>query len=192
MKRIALIVGLLAAAGCSGSSAAEPASTAAPPPSSTSAAPTSSLVTTSAAPGEIVPGGCARFDLGVLGELTGVGVPLAVIQEDSTGNRLICSVNGSGNERDANVRIEVQPLAMRREGFFRTAGEFESPIVIDTTAGVGTGRGSLRAQLDDERGLTLTVTLRTRSGAQGTIRDGDYLDIRDAVAGEVVSRLLER
>jgi hypothetical protein len=133
---------------------------------------------------------CGLFDGAQLGTLTALNLPLALVQSEETASRVVCSFTGTGDGVDATVRVEVDPLDSRSAGYFRTAGDFETEMDVAGQPGVGTGRGSLRAELLGVGGLTLTVTLRTLSSEVTPLRDGDHLDIRDVVAAYVVDRLL--
>lgn len=137
----------------------------------------------------LVAEGCGVFDPIELGRLTSLGLPLALVQEDSRPDALTCSFVGTADDIDASVRVEVRDLASRADGYYRTAGEFESPLEVGGFAGVGTGRGSLRAELHEIGGLTVTVGIRTLSADARSVSDGEHLDIRDAVAAYVVDRL---
>jgi len=150
--------------------------------------PTTTVTTTLGFP--VVGDICGLFDGEELGTLTALNLPLALVQAEESASRVMCSFIGTGDGVDAGVRVEVDPLDSRSAGYFRTAGEFETELDVAGMAGVGTGRGSLRAEVSGVGGLTLTVTLRTLSAEATPLRDGEHLEIRDAVAAYVVDRLL--
>lgn len=138
----------------------------------------------------LISDGCAAFDAQHLGVLTRMPVPLTLVTEDVLPSRLSCVFAGVAEGRDASAMISIQPLTARSDGYFRTAGEFETELDVNGAPGVGTGRGSLRAQLDDALGLTLTVGLRALVDEVIPYTDREHLEIRDAVADYVVSQLV--
>lgn len=139
----------------------------------------------------IVEDGCAIFNGAELGELTRMPVPLAIITTASSDYQLYCALIGVANGRDASTVIVVEPLSEQSPGYFRDAGDLETEIEVAGLPGVDTGRGSLRAQLDESLGLTLTVGLRALRSEITPYTDREHLDIRDAVADYVVAQLAE-
>lgn len=133
---------------------------------------------------------CARFDVEQLADMTAMPVPLTLIGDDAGPDRVQCSFVAAAGGRDASVTILIEPTAAHPDGFFRTAGEFETELDVGGVPGVGIGRGILRAQIDDSLGMTLTVGLRTLSSDAAAFTDKEHLDIRDAVAAYLVSQLV--
>jgi len=129
------------------------------------------------------------FDGVELGELSPLDRPLALIEDTSIATRLTCNFVGTTGELDTGIRVEVELVSAHPDGHFTEPGEFESAITIGLTAAVGTGRGTLRAQLDDERGMTLEVTIRALTSLAVPPRDGEFLEIRDRVAAYLIDRL---
>lgn len=190
--RLLAVTGMLAMGGvaCSGTPAAttEPLLATTPPPNSSTAPGSTGVPATAAVP--LVPAGCAAFDGTELGELSPLQQPLDLIQESSGAGSLVCNFIGVADGLDTGVRIEVDLLVDHPEGHFVTPGQVESPVQIAGLAGVGSGRGNLRLQLDDTRGLTLAVTIRALSSKATLPRDREYLDLRDAIAAYLVGRLI--
>jgi hypothetical protein len=181
--RATVVVALFVTA-CSGWSA--PAATQAPSAPAATTAPNAPNPENGNDGPELVPGGCDIFDGTTLGEFSPIERPLALIESHSDADRLTCNFVGTADGLDTAVRVLVGLRSARDEGFFRTAGESESEIEIAGNPGVGTGRGTLRIQLDDHRGMTLAVTIRALSAAAVAPRDGEFLAIRDAIATHVV------
>lgn len=118
-----------------------------------------------------------------------IELPLTLVEWRSEPGNLTCSLIGTDGGLDTAVRSVVELRGAHRESFFATAAEFESVIEIAGRPGVGTGRGTLRIQLDQRRGMTLSVTIRALSSSATAPRDGEYLSIRNAIASYVIGRL---
>ena len=148
--------------------------------------PTSS---TSAAPDPLVPEGCSLIDGARLGEMLPLGEPLDLLDEDAK-YELLCVFTAVGEGIDQSVIIQVEAVADNPEDHFTTpSGDLQSPIEIGGKAGVGTGRGSLRLLLTEDKGLTVSVLINSIS-SDGTIpSNGVYLSIRDEVAEYLVDVL---
>lgn len=184
-----IVVLLLLATGCDAGSVGSPTeapSTAGPSLSTTTTAGPS---TTAAPERSLVEGGCSRFGGAELGVLTGLAVPLSLIQDDAGPTVVRCSFVGTAEDVDANVRIEVVPVGSRSPGYWTTPGQGESPVSFADIAGVGTGRGSLRLELPGVGGVTLSVTIRALTDDAPSLRDGEHLAVRDDVARYVIDRL---
>ncbi len=137
----------------------------------------------------LVPGGCDNFDGVILAAFSPIERPLTLVESRSDSENLTCNFVGTDGGLDTAVRIVVELRSAHRESFFTTAAEFESAIEIAGRPGVGTGRGTLRIQLDDRRGMTLAVTIRALSSSASAPRDGEYLSIRDAIATYLIDGL---
>ena len=133
----------------------------------------------------LVPGGCDNFDGATLAEFSPIERPLTLVESHSDSASLTCSFVAT----DGAVRVVVGLRSAHRESFFTTAAESESAIEIAGRPGVGTGRGTLRIQLDDRRGMTVAVTIRALSSSATAPRDGEYLSIRDAIAAYLIGGL---
>lgn len=193
MHKTRAALALLAVTGSLAACATESVSTteallATTPPSTTTAL-EPPITETPAAGQEFVAGGCRVFAAAELGRLTPIGRPLQLVEEASDAASLTCNFVRAGDGLDTGVRIEIVLLSSLPDGHFTTAGQLESPVTIGDTPGVGTGRGALRLALDDTRGLTLAVTIRSISSTGVIPRDGEYLDIRDTVAAYLVDAL---
>lgn len=187
MRRFIALTALLAA--CSSTvTTTEPlidAATAAPP---TTASATTTPPGTSPAP-PLVPSGCDTWDAATLTDLSPITNPLALIENTSTADKLVCNFIGVSDGIDTGIRIEIERVADQPNGHYTTAGGFESELELAGKRGVGSGRGLIRLLLDEDKGLTLAVTIRSLS-SDGTIpRDGAFLDIRDAIATYLVREL---
>ncbi len=137
----------------------------------------------------LVPRGCTAFDPEELGTLTPIGRPLALVESRSESENLTCNFVGTADGLDTGVRIEVDLLTAHAEGHFSTAGQFESLQSLGGMQGVSFGRGSFRAALDEERGITIVVTIRTISSSAVPPRDGEFVDIRDNVVAYAIRAL---
>ncbi len=157
-------------------------------------APTSSPAGEDARTDEVSPplvsGGCARFDPEMLGRLTELPVPLSLVTEEGTGDRLYCGLIGEAGGRNAGTVIVVEPVTQRTAASFRTAAETETELIIGGLPAIGAGRGEVRIQLDAATGLTVTVTLRTQDIDVAPYSDAEHAAIRDAVAAYVIGELV--
>lgn len=179
----------LIAIGCSGWDPPSAESGTEAPAVSTSAGSTAGAGDPGRGEPPLVPDGCDNFDGAILAGFSPIELPLALVESRSEPERLTCNFVGTDGSLDTAVRVVVELLSAHRESFFTTAGELESAIEIAGRVGVGTGRGTLRVQLDDRRGMTLAVTIRALSSSARAPRDGEYLSIRDAIAAYLIERL---
>lgn len=136
----------------------------------------------------LVPAGCAVFDPEELGTLTPIG-RLALVESRSESENLTCNFVGTADGLDTGVRIQIDLLTAHADGHFSTAGQFESLQTLDGVQGVSFGRGSFRAPLDSDRGITIVVTIRKLSSSAVPPRDGEFLDIRNNIVSYVTKAL---
>ena len=183
---------VLLVAGCSGggvtTTEALRATTEAPTTSSVaSTTSTSQPPETTAAP--LVTAGCGAFDAAELTALSPIDNELALLENSSNAEELVCNFVGVADGLDTGIRIEVARVEDKPDGHFDTPGEVESAIELVGRPGVGSGRNLVRILLDDDTGVTVTVTIRSLSSSATIPRDGQYLDIRDAVAVYIIGQL---
>ena len=187
MRRFIVLMALFAAC-ASTVTTTEPlidAATTVPP--TTAPATTAAPDTSQATP--LIAAGCASFDSLTLTDLSPIDNELALLEDSSTTDSLVCNFVGVEAGLDTGIRIEVERVADQPAGHYTTPGEVESAIEITGFSGVGTGRGNIRLQLNDEIGVTIAVTIRSLSSSATIPRDGAFLDIRDSVATYVAGQL---
>lgn len=189
---VAILSLVIAACSGSGTTTTEPLIATTQPPvtgidTSTTTSSTTSAPDTTASP--LIATGCETFDAATLTDLSPVTNPLALLENTSTSTRLVCNFVGVSDGLDTGIRVEIELVSDQPDGHYTTAGEFESELELAGKPGVGSGRGNVRLQLDDETGMTLAVTIRSLSADATIPRDGEFLEIRDAIAEYLVSEL---
>ncbi|NND03391.1 MAG: hypothetical protein HKN91_11445 [Acidimicrobiia bacterium] len=155
--------------------------------STTATAASTAPETSQAAP--LISAGCNSFDSLALTDLSPIDNELALLEDSSTADSLVCNFVGVQDGLDTGIRIEVERVADQPEGHYVTPGQVESPVELAGYSGVGSGRGLIRLQLSEDIGVTIAVTIRSLSSSATIPRDGAFLDIRDAVATYVAGQL---
>ncbi len=158
----------------------------------TTAPPTTAAATTQPPPTVVAPlvdEGCASFDSLALTDLSPIDNELALIEDGSTADGLVCNFVGVEEGLDTGIRIQVERVADQPDGHYFTPGQLESPVELAGFKGVGFGRGNVRLQLTDEIGVTIVVTIRSLSSSATIPRDGAFLDFRDEIAIYVAKQL---
>jgi len=188
-NRLAIALVALLAACSSGSVSTTEALTATTSTQATTADSTTTTTSDTSPVPPLIAAGCALFDSAALTELSPIDSPLALLENTSNADRLVCNFVGVSAGLDTGVRLQVERVVDKPDGHYTTAGEFESGLELAGKPGVGSGRGDVRLLLDEDTGLTLAVTIRSLSSAASVPRDGEFLEIRDAIARYLVREL---